>query len=290
MKNDSKGVVTPGVKGLTDYEAQDLEPPRAAKFRAISARANYLSQDRSDIQFSVKELCRAMSKPKEDDWNKLKRLGRYLVGKGRLVLSFQYQAQVKSIVVWTDSDFASTNPIRHEVNEAISEHHFEMINAVNLNGEASCRRSTSGGLVMLGEHPIKSWSSTQKVTALSSGEAEYYALVKGAAQGMGIRSMMKDFKIYQAEGSPIEIKEDSAAAKGIASRRGLGKMKHIDIKELWVQEKVAKGEIKITKVPGTENLADALTKYCDPQVLQFHLEKTHQKIIDTKHHLAPSLA
>ena len=72
--------------------------------------------------------------------------------------------------------------------------------------------------------------------------------------------MLEDVKIEESQGYPVEIKEDSAAAKGKASRRGLGKLKHIDIKELWVQEKIALEEIKISKVLGTENLADALTK------------------------------
>ena len=51
-------------------------------------------------------------------------------------------------------------------------------------GCAKTRKSTSGGVIMIGGHMIKSWSSTQNVIALSSGEAEYYGLVKGAAQGL----------------------------------------------------------------------------------------------------------
>ncbi len=122
-----------------------------------------------------------------------------------------------------------------------------MINGINLDGEASCRRSTSGGLIVLGEHLIKSWSSIQKVTALCSGEAEYYAIVKGACQGMGIRSLLQDFQIDKAVQRHIEIKEDSSAIKGIASRWGLGKLKHIDIKELWIHEKVSTGDLKSLK-------------------------------------------
>ena len=99
MKDESKGVNTPGVKGISDDAAQDLEPYRATKFRAIAARANYLGQDRSDIQFSDKELCRAMSKPKEDDWNKLKRLSRYFVGKERCTIAFNYQSMLEGITV-----------------------------------------------------------------------------------------------------------------------------------------------------------------------------------------------
>ena len=164
-----------------------------------------------------------------------------------------------------------------------------MINGIELDGEAACRRSTSGGVILLGEHLIKSWSSTQKVTALSSGEAEYYAIVKGAAQGIGIRSMLKDFQVNEASNRYIEVKEDSSAAKGIAARKGLGKLKHVDIKELWIQEKVHDGDLKITKVPGTTNLADALTQYCDVQVINHHISSTHQSISSTKHPLTPSL-
>ena len=42
MKDESKGVNTPGVKGITDYNAEDLDSHRATKYRAIAARANYL--------------------------------------------------------------------------------------------------------------------------------------------------------------------------------------------------------------------------------------------------------
>ncbi len=142
---------------------------------------------------------------------------------------------------------------------------------------------------MLGTHVVKSWSVTQKVTALSSGEAEHYAIVKGASQGIGIRSMLQDFQINHASQRLVEIKEDSSAAKGIASRRGLGKLKHIDIKELWIQEKVNSGELEITKVRGTVNLADALTKYCDVHVTRFHFEHTSQHISNDRHELMPTV-
>ena len=147
-----------------------------------------------------------MSCPKEDDWNKLKRLARYIVGKEMCTITFPYQGQLEGVTVWTDSDFASTNPVRHTINEQVKEVHFDMISSVNLNGEVACQISTSGELILLGEHLIKSWSTTQKITALSSGEAEYYAIVKGASQGIGIRSMLQDFRISKASTRHIEVK------------------------------------------------------------------------------------
>ncbi len=58
-----------------------------------------------------------MSCPKEDDWNKLKRLSRYLVGKGRCTIFFKYQSKLDGVTVWTDFDFANTNTVRHSINE-----------------------------------------------------------------------------------------------------------------------------------------------------------------------------
>ena len=72
------------------------------------------------------------------------------------------------------------------------------------------RKSTSGGLVQYGNHMLKFWSSTQKVIALSSGEAEYYGIVRGSAEAIGARSTLGDLGIEVG----IKVKEDSTAAKG----------------------------------------------------------------------------
>ena len=68
---------------------------------------------------------------------------------------------------------------------------------------------------MLGSHCVKTWSSNQQTIALPSGEAEYYALVKGATIAIGVQSMLSDFGIKCG----ITISTDASAAKGIASRR-----------------------------------------------------------------------
>ena len=66
----------------------------------------------------------------------------------------------------------------------------------------------------LGNHVIKHWSSTQSVIALSSGEAEYYAMVKASSVALGIQGVMRDLGV-QVKG--VTLKADATAAKGIAS-------------------------------------------------------------------------
>ena len=109
---------------------------------------------------------------------------------------------------------------------------------------------------MLGGCCVKSWSSTQSLIALSSGEAEYYGVVKGASVGLGVQAMLRDLGFELS----LEVLTDATAAKGIASRRGIGKTRHIQVHFLWVQEKVNAGEISLKKVWGGENPADLLTK------------------------------
>ena len=107
-------------------------------------------------------------------------------------------------------------------------------------------KSTSGGMACLGTHVICSWSRTQAVTALSSGEAEYYALVKAASESIGIKRMMQDFGHRRED--TVEIKTDASAAIGIANRIGIGKVRHIEVCQLWLQDKVRRGDIKIVKL------------------------------------------
>ena len=64
---------------------------------------------------------------------------------------------------------------------------------------------------------------------------------------------------------------DASAAKGIASRTGLGKTRHIEVHYLWVQEKIANKDLKLSKVWGHENPADLLTKHLDAASMQRHM-------------------
>ena len=89
----------------------------------------------------------------------------------------------------------------------------------------------------MGKHTIRTWSLTKAVIALSSGEAEYYGMVKGASFTLGTQSLLADLGISAV----IHMYTDSSAAKGIASRKGLGKVRHIEVNQLWLQDKVGSG-------------------------------------------------
>ena len=96
----------------------------------------------------------------------------------------------------------------------------------------------------MGDHIIKAWSSTQTVIALSTGEAELYALNKASAQGLGLQSLLSDLGIDLE----VRVHTDATTGRAIVTRRGLGKVRHIAVHELWMQEKVAQNQISIHKI------------------------------------------
>ena len=170
-----------------------------------------------------------MAKPSKQSWSALKRLCRYLSGLPRLVYVYRWQ-QASSIDVYTDTDWG---------------------------GCPRTRKSTSGGCVLLGGHTIKTWSSTQSSVALSSGEAEFNGVVRGAGMGLGYQSLLRDL----GQEVPVRVWTDSSASIGICSRQGLGKLRHLDTHTLWIQQAVRSGRVDLRKVAGEVNPADLFTKH-----------------------------
>ena len=128
------------------------------------------------------------------------------------------------------------------------------------------RRSTSGGIARLGSHVLKHWSGTQSTVALSSAEAELSGICKGSSIGLGLKALCADM------GVPVNVRvhTDASAAIGMARRRGLGKVRHLAVSDLWIQDKVACKEIELLRVKGSENPADILTKPVEAKILVGH--------------------
>ena len=110
---------------------------------------------------------------------------------------------------------------------------------------------------------MKTWSVTQSSPALSSCEAEFYAVVDGASRALGMQTAAKELGIV-VEDLVVEVATDSSGAKSFASRRGSGRIRHIEVKWLWLQSEVAKGRFRMRKVAGTENPADVVTEIQGP--------------------------
>ena len=244
MEN-AKPVSTPAEKQkLNEVLAAEgmpgLPAEMASQYRSLTMRAAYLSLDRPDLSECVKSLARHMQAPSEYAWSKLKRLGRYLLGKMRVVQYFYPQAEFRTLRVYTDSDHA---------------------------GCLKTRKSTTGIVLCTGRHCLKHSSNLQSTVSLSSGESEFYAMVKAAAVGLGAQAMFADWGLKV----DVRVLSDSSAARGICSRRGLGKTRHVQTRYLWIQEKVSNKEIRVEAVHTQSNLSDLCTKPLPQEVCLKHM-------------------
>jgi hypothetical protein len=164
FSSSTKPVATPGVRS-TNLLSQPLSAEDAVIFKSATMRLSYLAQDRPDIGFAAKELARHVSLPTADALIALKRCIRYLIGRPRLVWRFTLQSGVTQMKVFSDSDHA---------------------------GCPRTRKSTSCSVVFFGSHCVKFQSTTQTLVSLSSGESEFYALVKSCSLALGMKSLAED--------------------------------------------------------------------------------------------------
>ena len=140
--------------------------------------------------------------------------------------------------------------------------------------------------MLWGKHCIKTWSVTQGYIALSSGEAEFYGAVRGASQALGVQAMLADLGVA----ADISVMVDASAAVGITMRRGMGRIRHIELNELWLQDQVARGKISIHKIDGKENFSDSLTKFCAADRINQTIKCTNHIIEQGRHNIMPTLS
>ena len=124
-------------------------------------------------------------------------------------------------------------------------------------GEMVSRKSTSGIIAMFGRHLIAGKSNLQSTIAMSSCEAEFYAMTKATAMGLFLRAILEDWGFGDVE---LEVGTDSSSAKAFGERRGLGKNRHVQTKFLWIQERIATKDMRPIKINTKNNLADTMTR------------------------------
>ena len=245
LNRNSKTISKPGVKvNDNEYEKRKLEPKLVGNevklYRSAVMRASFLAQDRADLGEAVKSLAQGMANPTRAHMSDLKMLGRYLVGKPHVGLVYKQQKMPKELKITVDSDHAT---------------------------DKTTRKSTTGMVQQLGLHTVKQSSNLQTPIGLNVSEAEYYALVHGAAHGLGLQSFMRDIGIDLK----LVIESDSTSAKSFANRRGLGKQRHVETRYLWLQDRIAFKHLEVRKVGTWSNVSDILTKSTDGPTLQRHM-------------------
>ena len=222
-------VQTPATPDVTEEEeSEPLSQDQHHRYGSQVARGLFLSQDRAEITVIVNELCQKMSSPNQRSLAKLKRLARYRKRERQCGQVFEYGHLAEEVTVFTDSDWT---------------------------GCKETRMSSSAG-VTLGAHTLKAYTRKQKVIAKSSAEAELYAAALGVSEAKGVESMMCDLGFAV---KPV-LSIDAKATEHILHRKGIGKLKHMDVAYLLVQDEIRSQRLRVRRARSEENVADLGTK------------------------------
>ena len=217
-----------------------LGSEEATMFRSMVGMAIYLSQERLDIGFVTKELAGKMSNPTRMAMGHLKKMLGYLKGTSGYAMKLSIPTPGKGSRMWTT---------RTMVLETYSDSDWS--------GNKAHRRSTSAGVHMLNGCTIYASSRTQKVVSLSSAEAELHSLVSSVADGIYMKGCLEFLMDATIEHVAYV---DNAAARQLANKRGVGKIRHLSGKLLWIQNKTNDGSLKVVQVPTLVNVSDIETK------------------------------
>ena len=116
---------------------------------------------------------------------------------------------------------------------------------------------------MYGNCCVNSYSKTQSTIAQSSAESELIGAVRAATEALGLISLASDLGIVLK----ARLHVDASAAIGILDRKGVGRVRHLDVGMLWMQEQRLRRVLEVQKVLGTENPAGVMTKHLGKDII-----------------------
>ncbi|CAK0881954.1 unnamed protein product, partial [Prorocentrum cordatum] len=224
---------TPGVpahKALMGSTSA-LSSVQAGIYRSCVGALMYYAQDRADCQYEVSLLGRMLSGPTVGAFTALKRLVRYLMCTRDAVtwLPKPTEGTNVELVGYGDSDWA---------------------------GDLQTRRSQSSGKIEIDNVLMHSFSRRQGIVATSSGVAEYYAATAVAEDLLYFKSLLEFMGFTVA----TTLLTDSSAARGIAKREGVGRVRSLEARVLWLQQAIKRKLMDLGTVGTDDNKADLGTK------------------------------
>jgi hypothetical protein len=211
------------------------EPVNQTEYMKIVGTLLYAATStRLDIAHAVQKLSSRIQSPMVRDLHAANRVLRYLSGTRSIGLVF-YGKQtdtVMSVEAYCDADWAN---------------------------DRGDRKSISGWVTKLNGSPI-SWSSKkQRTVALSTCEAELYALCEAVKEILWLKGLMDELGLKTPSPSIVHCDNQSTvqvSKNGVKSER----TKHIDVKYNFIVDTISSGVIKSQWISTTQQQADLFTK------------------------------
>lgn len=236
------------VTGSMEVDDTPLPQQEASTFRSAVGILLYMSADRADIQFMTKSLAQKLKNPTRGAMSSLRKLVKYLNYTQEYHTFFPMTTKGESFMrrlPWGDEKALEDG--RRLIEVAVDS---------DWSGDKKARSSTSACVIWLNGLMLYSFSRTQKSISLSSSESEYTALVGGAAEAMYVKAVVE----WISGPALLLVFSDNSAARALACREGVGKIRHLHGKLLWLQQKIKQDVLAVQKIGTLLNPSDIGTK------------------------------
>jgi len=202
-----------------------LNALEAGSYRRVVGQLLWLIADRPDLAFTAKQLSRRLQDPSQQDMANLKRTIRFTRSTSDYVRSLNYNANAPpELCIFSNAAWANSSDYR----------------------------GTPGGVAMCQDFVISSWARTQATVSQSTAASELIAGNLAVAEGTFLRHLFMEIQAPMA----LKVYTDAAATYGFALRTGVGRMRHLTIKAMYVQQEVKAGRVEMRRVAGIDNVAD----------------------------------
>ena len=231
-----------------DDNSPKLDEFKQLQFRSLLMKLSYLAQQtRPDIIYVVNTLAQYQTDSRENEWKALMHLCRYLKGTWDLGLYFSKDGNSLACLVTNDDTFlndATWHPLAYADASFAQERD---------------RKSRSGHVFLMGGAAISWFCKKQSVVALSSTEAEYYALSEAVKEALWVRQLLSEIGIIL--NNPLTIHQDNLSTIAIALNPiQRQRVKHMDIKVHFLRDHLEQRDVKLIYCPTKEMVADIFTK------------------------------
>ena len=252
--------VTPMVK-LSEPET-DSEVSNWPYLETVGSLLHISQCTRPDIAYAVGALARHSTTLGKEHINAAKRCVQYLYNTRDLCIMYGGNHQTNEPEVYEAGRSPPSNANIEP--QAFADADYAM--------DVTTRKSTSGGIIFLNGGPI-SWSSKlQKITAMSTAEAEIIAATESTKEIVHLKLLLAE--LGARKDGPVQINEDNQACILMGNNmKSSRSAKHYEIRLHYLQESIHSKVIKFKYCPTDEMIADALTKPLDVEKFIYFREK-----------------
>ena len=233
----------------TPDNTEELKPQDASVYRSCIGILWYLSPDLPQCQYVIRypSPCASKLKPTQKAMVVLKHLVGYMAGHSDQCVSLKWKGMHSGLL----RDYECEEPV------------LEIFSDADWAADRNTKRSVSGSAIFYGGCLVYSSSRTQKIVSLSSAESETYAAASAVMDAILIRTIL--CCVLQVR-ILMYLYLDSSAARGVLSRRGVGPLKHLSSRVLWLQNLVVEKMLQVKTVLGTIIPADESTLNCQVEI------------------------